>query len=65
MRIRIRLATADGWETIDGEAPDGSDVECYALPRVNGEAACRAEFWTEKMGRHIPRTRGMIWTVLH
>lgn len=59
MKIKIRVAHKHGWETIIGDAPDGSDQECYRLPRN----ASRAEFWSKRLGVHVPETRGMIWTV--
>ena len=65
MRILIRVAVDEGWETIIADAPDGSDTECYALPKVDGEPADRIAFWERKTGRTLPRGgRGMIWAVL-
>jgi hypothetical protein len=64
MQVQIRIATAAGWQTIVASAPDGSDVECYALPRANGEVADRAAYWSRKTGRAIPRGRGLIWSVV-
>jgi hypothetical protein len=59
MRVLIRVAVDDGWETIIADVPDGSDTECYALPKVD-----RFQFWESKIGQPLPRGRGMIWAVL-
>lgn len=61
VKIRVRVADAiDGhWMTFIGDAPDGSDKECYALP---GNAS-RAEFWSARLGQDIPDGRGLIWTI--
>lgn len=64
MKIKFRIATESDWLTMFGDAPDGSDQECYALSKENGEAASRAEFWSKKTGLQIPETRGMVWTVI-
>jgi hypothetical protein len=64
MKISIRIAHETGWSTFIGNVPDGSDEECYRLPKVEGEAASRAEFWSAQTGLNIPEGRGLIWEVV-
>lgn len=60
MRIEINVATERGWLKFVGDAADGSDVECYALPK----GASRAAFWSKRLGVRIPEGRAMIWRVV-
>ena len=57
MRVRVRVCTDQGWSTWEAQAPAGSDLECYALPRD----VCRAKFWSQKLGLVIPAGRALIW----
>ena len=64
MRIVVRVATDTGWLTYPGDVPNGSDQECYVLPKINGESQCRAAYWSRKMGVQIPAGRSLVWHVL-
>jgi hypothetical protein len=64
MLIEVRVSTESGWQVFRSEVPDGSDQECYVLPKINGQPACRAEFWSNKFGRPMPKGRGLIWEVV-
>lgn len=57
MQIVVRVATAIGWNTYYGDVPDGSDLECYALPKERS----RSRFWSDKMGRTIPEGKALVW----
>lgn len=59
MVVIISIADGRGWETHRCEVPDGSDAECYALPK----GASRAEFWSQKTGLKFEDGRALIWEV--
>ena len=76
MRFRVFTVTTDrvtvvfdiyadgGWNTVVTDAPKDSVHKCYALPKVNGEAADRFAFWERETGVKLPRGHAMIWQVV-
>lgn len=60
MLIEVRVAVENGWLKFLGDAPEGSDLECYALEKK----ASRADFWSKKLDYDIPNGRGLIWEVI-
>jgi hypothetical protein len=60
MRVKVSVCHPEGWETFGGDVADGSDRECYALPKD----ACRAAFWSGKLWITIEPGRALIWEAL-
>ena len=62
MQVRISVCGDDGWKTVVATAPDGSDQDCYALPK----SADLLAFWQQRTGHEMPSgMRAMIWETVH
>jgi hypothetical protein len=59
MRVAIDICGTDGWKTFEGDGPDGSDRECYALPKTE----CRIAFWSAHMNLKLPGGHAVIWRI--
>lgn len=57
MIVSIKICWKGRWHEVRSWAPDGSDEECYALPR----GADRIRFWSRKIAQPLPQGHAMIW----
>lgn len=64
MKVAVYVCNDTGWHEITGECPEGSDVECYNLPKSKGQPLSRLVYWRKRIGVEIPDGHSVLWEVV-
>lgn len=60
MKVSWRACGENGWQSMVFNAPDGSDHDCYALPKGSDTRM----FWKERAGVDLPNGHAIVWEII-